>query len=323
MAHANIVEFRRSAAESLLAEILKQKAPDVELSVRIVDDDQIRVDIGIVIALKEEFKEIFPSIKPRPIPGGDVYYYLFNWGGNGSRLYDCVATFVGGMGGIKAALTTDRLVSRFSPATVINLGIAGSMSEEVVVGDVIVAEQADEYMYESKAIDIENGEGFTFKLSGDPYKSTPACVGHAKNLEFAHEGAINEWCGDAEQCLKGLMGEKERFGLLHKEILRPRPKVETGHIASSTIVGASEVFSKWLKDRDRKYLAIEMEAAGVLSATHGGPVETAIIRGISDFADGRKKEMDAIGGGALRKYAMRNALNILWTMMKLELLRGW
>ena len=43
-----------------------------------------------------------------------------------------------------------------------------------------------------------------------------------------------------------------------------------------------------------------------------------VLRGISDFGDDRKKELDAIGAGDLRRYAMGNAVRFLWGLLDAE-----
>jgi nucleoside phosphorylase len=119
----------------------------------------------------------------------------------------------------------------------------------------------------------------------------------------------------------GLMPDSRFIKLQKKKIVRLDPSIITGRVASGSTVGAADLFVKWLKTvRDRKYIAIEMESAGVLTAAHSRDVQTLIIRGISDFSDSRKKLLDGIGGGALRRYAMNNAISLLWKYLDLEVL---
>jgi nucleoside phosphorylase len=283
-----------------------------------------QVDIGIVIALDEEFSEIFPQIESTSvfIEGINQYFYQFERGANDSEKYLCVATFIGGMGIGKSAVIADRLINQFKPATVINIGIAGSMDKDVIVGDVVLAEQADDYLYAAKAIISDNSHDFGFQFSGDPYKSSLAYVRHAQNLKYAYSQANTDWLATCEAKLKELVSQQVLWGLLHKGLIRERPALMTGDIASGSIVGATDVFVQWLKSRNRKYLAVEMEAAGVMSAAYTRAVDTLIIRGISDFSDHRKAEFDSIGSGALRRYAMNNAISLLWTLMDLRLLKS-
>ncbi len=63
-----------------------------------------------------------------------------------------------------------------------------------------------------------------------------------------------------------------------------------------------------------------MESAGVLNAAHKRAVSSLIIRGISDYSDDRKEKLDEIGRGTFRRYAMNNALALLWLLMDLQLI---
>jgi nucleoside phosphorylase len=317
-----VLEIKKTDAERLLVNLLNKEVPGSEIqAVRILDNDSDRCDCGLIVALQEEFKVIFPRVNPTAVYDKEIehYFYVFEHQSTSGCTYRCVATFIGGMGPVKAALSTDRLVRSYSPLVVINIGIAGSMDNDLLLGDVVVAEQADDYLYQSKAVSVPNRNGFEFRLNGDPYKTSRALIEHAKNLEFAHEDAVSEWCCDAEATFKSCVEDQHRYKLLIQKVVREKPKLDTGNLASSTVVGAATEFVSWLKNRDRKYLAIEMEAAGVLCATYGMSTETVIIRGISDLADDRKQEMDGIGGGGLRRYAMENAISILLTYMRLGL----
>jgi hypothetical protein len=46
-------------------------------------------------------------------------------------------------------------------------------------------------------------------------------------------------------------------------------------------------------------------------------VPALVIRGISDFGDNRKKELDTIGRGVIRRYAMRNAVRFFLLLAQL------
>ena len=145
-----------------------------------------RVDVGIVIALKEEFEELAPQIKTRSHYNPDIkqYYYLFERSiANHVTPYRCVVTFMGSMGPTDAGMVGDRLIAQFNPGTIVSIGIAGSMDKDVLVGDVVVADQTDEYLASSKAIETEDKQGWDFQYSGNPYKSDPAYVAHAVNLK--------------------------------------------------------------------------------------------------------------------------------------------
>ncbi|GAA4944140.1 hypothetical protein GCM10023238_07660 [Streptomyces heliomycini] len=68
------------------------------------------------------------------------------------------------------------------------------------------------------------------------------------------------------------------------------PQVRFGAIAAGEIVQNSRISAeaRWIREHYNDALAIEMEAAGVAQAGHLNGAPVAIIRGISDRADGTK-----------------------------------
>jgi len=286
----------------------------------------LRVDVGIVIALKEEFEALAPQIKTRSYynPNIKQYYYLFERSSANHLIpYRCVVTFMGSMGPTDAGMVGDRLIAQFNPGTIVSIGIAGSMDKDVLVGDVVVADQTDEYLASSKAIETEDKQGWDFQFSGNPYKSDPTYVAHAMNLKFAHPEATRSWEEEGKQRLMEWIGSISTERLMRELLIREVPSIQTGHMASGPTVGAANQFVQWLKDRrDRKFVALEMESAGVLNAAHKRTISSLIIRGISDYSDDRKTKLDEIGEGALRRYAMNNALGLLWVLIDLRLINS-
>ena len=286
-----------------------------------------RVDMGIVIALEEEFRELAPQIKTRPYYNPDIkqYYYLFERSSANAAFapYRCVVTFMATMGPTDAGMVGDRLIAQFNPVTIVSIGIAGSMDKDVLVGDVVVADQTDEYLASSKAIETKDKQDWDFQFSGNPYKSDPAYVAHAMHLKYAHTGATQNWEDLCKRKLLEWLGSVSTEDLMSEHLIGKVPGIHTGHIASGPIVGAANQFVQRLKERrDRKFLALEMESAGVLNAAHKRAVSSLIIRGISDYSDERKTKLDEIGSGALRRYAMNNALALLWVLMDLRLINS-
>lgn len=284
-----------------------------------------RVDVGIVIALDEEFRELAPQINFKAYYNQDIkqYYYLFERGivGQEQTPYRCVVTVMGAMGPTDAGIVGDRLISQFTPKTIISIGIAGSMDKDVLVGNVVVADQTDEYLASSKAIETSDKQDWDFQLSGNPFKSDPTYVAHAMHLKYAHKDRMQEWERNCRQYLLEKIGSVAVENLIRERLISDFPEIQTGRIASGQTVGAAKQFVQWLKEKhDRKLLALEMESAGVLNAAHKRAVSSLIIRGISDYSDERKNKLDGIGQGVLRRYAMNNALSLLWLLMDLGLI---
>jgi nucleoside phosphorylase len=277
------------------------------------------VDIGIIIALKEEFREFFKQLRnPESFKDHEtgVTDYLFF--PEKAQNCKCAATFVGDMGPEKAALATERFIKRRQPKTVVMLGIAGGMSKDVKLGDVVVVTTANNYLHRGKV--VPDGESFTFEMGGDPYRCSDDLVRAVQDLEFAHAQLFQDWQQEAKS-------RKEQDSLsqqLTENLVGEKPQFVEGAIVSSLVVGASEKFVNWLKQGNRNYLAIEMEGVGMLSAVYSGadPKKTLILRGISDFADERKQELDQVGKGDIRRYAMNNAISLLWKLIEAGVLEN-
>jgi nucleoside phosphorylase/HEAT repeat protein len=284
------------------------------------------IDVGIFIALKEEFIEFYKRIEDncevvRNSHTGN-YYYLFQYQSpaDSKHQYRCVATLAGEVGANKAGLITQRLITDWEPNTLVMMGIAASLDKDVRLGDVVVASQVDAYLENSKAVKADAYDGFSFTLGGEVYRNTANLINYVRNFEFVHANSFRSWLQSCSKELRELVDGEVLGDLVSKGLVREPVQLFDGHLASGSTVGAAEAFTRWLKTRDRKYLALEMEAAGLMSAVYESTLikETLILRGISDYGDERKAELDAVKGGGLRRYAMRNVLGLLWNFFELK-----
>ncbi len=282
------------------------------------------IDIGILIALPEEFAEFHNQISERCEIACDndtrSYYYRFEHFVSDGVTYNCVATLVGDMGPTQTGLATQRLAHLYHPDTFVMLGIAAGISNDVRLGDVVVASQVEAYLENSKAVGEEE---FSFETSGEVYRTTAALVTFSQNFPFVHGSEFAQWQKDGAELLGNLFPDDDALnGLIAQNSIRTNPHLLAGHIASGPTVGAAQSFIKWLKTKDRKYLALEMEAAGLMAAVNeeSTPRRTLVIRAVSDFGDDRKGELDKTNEGAFRKYAIRNAISLLWTFLNANVL---
>jgi nucleoside phosphorylase len=281
-----------------------------------------KCDVGIVVALAEEFRELQRQFADQWKPLYDeetaTDYYLFtSEGPAGDVSYSCVTTFAGSMGPAKAALLTEKLRTRWRVGVLVSVGIAGALDDDVRLGDVIAASVADSYLERAKAVDAPGGDGFAFDLAGEPFRSSRALVDACAHLEFAHPDLFARWRQACQSLVNGLPAE-QLTALRAAGLLAELPALVHGHVACGSSVGASVAFKRWLKKRDRSYLTLDMESSGVLLAVYEAArtTEGLVLRGVSDFADERKAEFDRIGRGELRRIAMHNALQFLWSLMK-------
>jgi len=277
------------------------------------------IDVGVIVALEEEFDELH-KLLPRSTPVKDdatgVYDYLFIRPVDGAEPYRCAATFVGEMGPTEAALAAERFLGRRHPRTIVMLGIAAGIHDDVRLGDVVVAKSVGRYLDRAKVAD--GGKTFDIRPGGDAFPCSQDLVRSAQNLKFAHASIYQKWqeAGRLELAATGPNWKR----LQEKGWLADAPVFVAGAIASGPVVAAAKSFVAWVRSTNRNYLGLEMESGGVLAAVYSraDPTRSLILRGISDFGDVRKKKTDAIGAGGLRRYAMRNAVRLLWGLLEAQ-----
>jgi len=280
------------------------------------------VDVGILMALKEEFEAFFPQIEGRCRPEQDPFtgdfYYHFEHPGDGRRPYRCMAAFVGSMGETEAGLLTGGVLREHGPETLVWLGIGAGIDEDVRVGDVVAATEVESYAQDAKAGEADPPAKFTFHLAGQTYRPSKDLVKQVKNLRFAHAEAFADWQTTACEKLPGEVSE-DVLGTLRKErLVRERPAIHEGPVASGPFVGATKEFCDWVKTMNRKFLVLEMESGGFLAAVSAAtmPAHSLVLRGVSDYGDERKHQLDRIGHGVLRRWAMANAAGLLWKLLE-------
>jgi nucleoside phosphorylase len=301
----------------ILAALEASVAHEVLFPAEITNTSQT-VDVAIVVALKEEFRELFDVIEDRCqlVEDGDRHYYRFDTPGPpGSGPYRCIATFAGEMGPTTAGVVTEKTLERWRPTTVVNLGIAAGIHDDVRVGDVVVASQVDNYLDSAKA----TGPG-QFQRSGNGYQTDHALLERVRNFEFTHATLAQRWRSEAGERLGGL--EIDVDVLVKEGLLRDQPEQLEAHIASGPVVAADADFVAWVREGDRAYKVLEMESGGLVTAAHMSAhgTKALVLRAVSDFGDDRKARLDSVGRGALRRYAMRNTIEFLWALLGAGLL---
>lgn len=170
-----------------------------------------------------------------------------------------IALGLTGKGNQSSAVLAERAVQEFSPAALLFVGVAGALWDSPPLGDVVVATHV--YAY----------HGGTSEDDGLKARPRVWETPHEIGQTAAHLARLGEWTR-------------------HSSAERPRPQAHLGAIAAGEVVQNSRVSreAEWIRQTYNDALAIEMEGAGVAQAGHlsGSPV--AIVRGISDRADGEK-----------------------------------
>lgn len=173
-----------------------------------------------------------------------------------------IALGLTGKGNHSAAVLAERAIQQFSPLAVLFVGVAGALWDTTQLGDVVVATHV--YAY----------HGGTSEDDGLKARPRVWEVEHGIHQVASHVGRAGDWA----QVAPGAR----------------IPSVHFGAIAAGEVVHNSRISyeAAWIRSHYNDALAIEMEAAGVAQAGHlnGSPV--AIVRGISDWADGTKNSTE-------------------------------
>ncbi|MGK5552715.1 hypothetical protein ACSNOI_13970 [Actinomadura kijaniata] len=174
-----------------------------------------------------------------------------------------VALLHGGEGNLSPAVLTERAVDWLRPCAVIVVGIAGSLKDDIDIGDVVMSTKV--YGYHGGK---ESSEGFQAR----PQAWT---VDHRLGQAARIVDVRDEWRGTLPSAA--------------------RSKVHFKPIAAGEVVlSASDTTLKTrLTTFYNDAAAIEMESAGVAAAASlNASLPVAIVRGISDQADERKHLSD-------------------------------
>ena len=210
---------------------------------------------------------------------------------------------------------------------VVCIGIAGSLSSDLKLGDVCYTGTVFDVHERQKAHDAPGAKGVIPTFSPEPYK-TPRKV--EVSLSFLRtdrrlkQQLYSAW---QVQCAKRFLEakEKEKSIRADDERFRDRPSAQNGKIACGA-VSSSKKYNSLILQIDRKILAIETESGGLFRAAHECDTPAVTIRGISDFADGKKKKLEKALKGLARSLAAFNAATFFEAQLKnkyfLEFLQG-
>lgn len=160
-------------------------------------------------------------------------------------------------------MIAERAIQEFSPVAVLFVGVAGALWDATRLGDVVMASHV--YAY----------HGGTSEDDGLKARPRVWEAPHGISQLASHLARVNDWADPTPGHEDG-------------------PQVRFGAIAAGEIVQNSRISAeaKWIRQHYNDALAIEMEAAGVAQAGHLSGAPVAIVRGISDRADGTKNSSE-------------------------------
>ncbi|MFG2512121.1 5'-methylthioadenosine/S-adenosylhomocysteine nucleosidase [Streptomyces sp. NPDC048584] len=162
-----------------------------------------------------------------------------------------------GMGAERAAALTTQLINWLDPEAVFFVGVAGSLKDDVEIGDVVVG---------TKVYEIHGG-----KRTPEGFQVRPESLPGSHALVQAARSAVRDM-------------PDVRAHLL---------PIATGDVV---LADAESEIARFIRRNYNDAGAIEMEGSGAAHAAHlNGQVHALVVRGISDRADAEKHEADSSG----------------------------
>ncbi len=226
----------------------------------------MRTDVAVITALPMEldaFMRQGDNWEPIENDKGSIRTYFKHTNAAGVTI---IAACASGMGQLNAALLTRDVIEEWAPKKLILVGIAGGLSKEVKLGDIVVSDQI---------VDYELGKitptGTTPRWS--VYRSDPRLKERLANY------SNSDW-------VKGIAAERP---VGDQTII---PKIHTGVVLSGNKVIADEKTAGALRSVWTRAAAIEMEASGIASALYQKETSPSfvMIKGICDHADSKKDD---------------------------------
>jgi adenosylhomocysteine nucleosidase len=189
-----------------------------------------------------------------------------------------IAVGITGPGTTTAAVLTERARAEFSPTAMMFVGVAGGLRDWLAIGDVVVGTKI--YSYQGG-----RSEDTGFRV-------------RPRAWEISHR---------IEQTARRLPRNNNWHDFLPEEAKLDAPSVEFGPIAVGDVVlnSTTSAIARRIRESYNDAIAVEMEGSGFAhAAALSDQLPVAVIRGISDRADGTK---DLTDGENSQHVAARNA----------------
>jgi adenosylhomocysteine nucleosidase len=224
--------------------------------------------LGIMGAMPEEMDKIIAAINKKEIVerGSRIYYR--------GELYgqDVVGVF-SRWGKVAAATTATNLILEFNVDRIIFTGVAGSISPELNVGDVVIGQRFYQHDMDARPL----MRRFEIPLTGKTSFETPQ-----QNVDIMSQAVHN------------FLKKDKKFRRILVDNNIPSPKMLIGDIASGDLFISSKVMKHALSKNLPSVLCAEMEGAAVAQVCDDYDVPLIVVRVISDAAD-EEAHISAIG----------------------------
>ncbi len=211
--------------------------------------------IGIICAMQEELKEIKAGMEP----DGELNYSGIDFFLGRLEGQEIVCA-VCGVGKVFAAVCAQTMILKFHPSAIINVGVAGSLSDSLGVADIVIARQLVQHDMDVTALGVPKGQILGSDIQ---YISTTEEI--------------------RDQLLSSIMMLNSEGAFGDREI-----KALQGTIASGDQFISSKA-KKQLIVEEFKAIACEMEGAAIAQVCYVNRLPFCVLRAISDSADDSAK----------------------------------
>jgi adenosylhomocysteine nucleosidase len=227
--------------------------------------------IGIIGAMEQEVSQVVAAMTNVSV--SEIAGMKFN---KGKFCNKDVIVVKSGIGKVNAAICAEILVACFNVDKIINTGIAGSLKNEINIGDVVLS--TDALQHDVDATNFGYAKGV---IPGMAVSTFIADVGLIKTAEEACHKA----CPDIE--------------------------VFKGRVVSGDIFVSDKAVKNSIAETFHGYCT-EMEGAAIAQAAYLNKVPFLIIRAISDKAD----DSASMDYNEFEKKAIANSVKLLTAMME-------
>ena len=227
--------------------------------------------IGIIGAMEQEVSQVVAAMTNVSV--AEIAGMKFN---KGKFCNKDVIVVKSGLGKVNAAICAEILVACFNVDKIINTGIAGSLKNEINIGDVVLS--TDALQHDVDATNFGYAKG--------------VIPGMAVSTFIADEGLIKT---AEEACHKAC----------------PDIEVFKGRVVSGDIFVSDKAVKNSIAETFHGYCT-EMEGAAIAQAAYLNKVPFLIIRAISDKAD----DSASMDYNEFEKKAIANSVKLLTAMME-------
>jgi len=216
---------------------------------------------GIICAMNEEFIELEKIITDKKAQSCLSREFI-----SGKINGNEVVSVVSRIGKVAAAVTTAILIEKYNVDAIVFCGIAGSIGDNVKIGDIIIANSCVQH---------------DFYLSDNDIFRIP--ILNISNIPC--DKLLTEKCKKAAEVFSKKARENTEICEFLDSINVSSQSVFTGVIASGDQFISSKDKKNWIKEHIDGVLCAEMEGAAVAQVCFEAGIPCSVIRVISDCAD--------------------------------------